>query len=154
MNLPHILKDEHDAHFVILLLTVVNSLLIILVFFLLIPSSKRLQTIFPISAQTPIVDFNIVSPKPNSTVAGTIPLVTTLTNGPKIVVAQLFVDSQKVQEVTSQETDKLTLYWDTTKFSDGKHRVEIRVQHAKEGDSQVTTNLIVQNIATRSISSK
>ena len=157
MKLPHFVTDDHTAHFVILLLTVANSLLIILIFVLFVPATQknlRLPKITPVSAQTPLVGFNLVSPQPNATIFGTVPLVTTLTNGPKITSAQLFVDNQKVQAVTSQKTQKLTLFWDTTKQADGNHTITIKVGQDNDRSSTYTTTLTVQNNVSRSVNKK
>lgn len=153
MSLLPIFKNDHDAHLVILLLTTVNTLLIVIIFFLLLPQTKSLlPKVIPISAQTPTVDFNLVSPLANSTVSGTVALVTTLTNGPKITSAQLLVDDQKVQAVTSQRTEKLTLFWNTTKHPDGTHNLEIKVGQDNRRTSILTTTLNIKNNVSRSVS--
>ena len=154
MKLPHFVTDDHTAHFVILLLTVTNSLLIILIFIILVPQAQKalhLPKIVPVSAQTPIVRFNLVSPQANSTVSGNVPLVTTLSNGPKIVSAQLYVDGQRIQAVTSQKTQKLTLFWDTTKHNDGTHNLEIRVTDDQNMLSSVSTSINIQNNVSRNV---
>ena len=157
MKLPRLVSDEHTAHFVILLLTITNTFLIVALFFFLAPDVQktlRLPKIIPLSAQTPIVDFNLISPQPNSTVAGTVPMITTLTNGPKITAAQLYVDGQRVQAVTSQKTNQLTLFWNTTKHTDGLHNVEIKVTDDQNTLSSLSTTLIVQNNAQRNVNKK
>ncbi len=150
MKLPHLFTNEKEAHFVLALLCVANSLLIIILFFFIFPSSKTLlPKIVPVSAQTPIVDFNLISPRANSTVSGSVPLVTTLTNGPKIVSADLKVDGQKVQALTSQKTEKLTIFWDSTKHQDGAHTLDIKVGQDNLGSSYISTKLNVQNNVSR-----
>ena len=146
MKLPYLFTDEHSAHFVILLLTAINSLLIVLLFLILAPQATKLfPKIIPVSNKTPIVSFNLVSPIANSTVSATVPLVTTLTNGPKITSAQLVIDKQTIQSVTSEKTGRLTLFWDTTKHSDGPHNVEITVGQDNNRTSMLATTLNIQN---------
>ncbi len=155
MKLPHLLKDEHSAHFILFLLAAVNLLLIVLLFFILYPQTKALlPKIIPISSQIPTVNFNLVYPQPNSTVSGTVPLITTLANGPKITSAQLTVDGQKVQAITSQKTEKLTIFWDTTQVADGSHAIIIKVGQDNNRTSTLTTALNVQNNVERSVSQR
>ena len=154
MKLPHYINDEHSEHLLILALCAVNLFLLVILFFSLFPTSRLLPKITPISTQTPIVDFNIISPRPNSTVSGKVPLVTTLTNGPKILKAELTVDGQKIQTQTTQKTSRLTIFWDSTKVSDGAHSIEIKVVQDNRKSSMVTTSLIVQNNVSRNISQK
>lgn len=150
MKLPHLFTSEKEAHFVLVLLCCVNTLLIIVLFFFVFPSSKNLlPKIIPVSADTPIVDFNLISPRANSTASGSVPLVTTLTNGPKITSAELKVDGQKVQALTSQQTDKLTIFWDSTKHKDGVYTLDIKVGLDNKSSSYLSTKLNVQNNVSR-----
>lgn len=155
MKLPHLFKNEHEAHFVIFLLTTLNSLLIFVVFFLLVPQlSAPLPKILPVSAQTPTVTFNLITPQSKSTVSGTVPLVTSLTNGPKIISTALLVDKIKVQTLTSRETDRLTIFWDSTKHTDGIHKIEIQVGQNNDRSSTLTTELTIANNVTRNVSQR
>lgn len=152
MTLANLAKDENNAHLLLLILSVVNLLLVLVIFLLVVPQSRQfLPKIIPISAQTPIIRFSLVSPAGNSTVSGNVPLVTTLTNGPRIISAQLLVDGQKAQAVTSQKTDKLTLYWDTAKHADSSHQITIEVRQDNGGNSTLTTTLNVQNNVSRNV---
>lgn len=155
MKLPHLITDEKSAHLLLLLLSTVNLLLIVIFFFLLVPGARKLlPQIVPISAKTPVVTFSLISPQPQSTVSGTVPLVTTLSNGPKIVRGEFYVDGQKVQAVTSQKTEKLTLFWDTTKHGDGNHNLQIKVVDDKQMSSSLSTSLNVQNNVKRTIGAR
>lgn len=99
----------------------------------------------PVSDNEPAVIFSLVSPPSNATVAGNVPLVTTLTNGPQITGALLYVDGQLDQNLSSSENQKLTLYWDSTKVANGPHLLQITVTQNNKGSSTVLTNLNVQN---------
>jgi len=153
-KLPHLLTDEHSSHFILLLLGTINLLLIVILFFLFIPTRQFLPKIVRVSNQTPIVRFTLVSPQSQSSVHGTTPLVTTLANGPKIIRAQLTVDNQIIQAVTSQKTNRLTLFWDTTKHSDGKHSVVITVTDDQNKISSLSTSLNIQNDVSRTVSAR
>jgi hypothetical protein len=155
MKLPHLLTDEHSSHLILLLLATANLLLIVILFFFVLPATRQiLPKIIPVSNQTPLVRFSLVSPAAESTVSGTAPLVTTMANGPKIVQAQLVIDGQKVQAVTSQKTNRLTLFWDTTKHVDGKHSVVISVADDQNKISNLSTSLNVRNDVSRTIGSR
>lgn len=152
MNLSKLIADEKNAHLLLLLLATINLLLIVILFFLLIPSAKQiLPKISPISDKTPIVRLNLISPQGGSTVSDTVPLVTTLSNGPKIVKAELYVDGQKVQTVTSLKTEKITLFWNTTKHPDGYHDVLISVIDNQEMLSSLSTSFNVRNNVSRNV---
>lgn len=151
MDLPDFLEDEKTTHLLILLATVANSLLIVLLFFgfigVLTPIKTKeiLPTIRPVSAQTPTVRFSLISPQANTIVSGIVPLVTTLTNGPQIKSAELYVNSQVAQSVTSKETQQLTLFWDTTKSPDGPTDLIIKVTDDRNTVSYFNTALLVKN---------
>ncbi|MDP3998618.1 MAG: Ig-like domain-containing protein [bacterium] len=154
MKLPHFVTDDDTAHFLLLLLGTVNLLLIVVIFLLLPPETKKfllLPKVTPISAKTPIVRISLISPVENSTVSGTVPLVTTLSNGPKIIKAELFVDEGKIQSVSSQKTEKLSFFWDTTKNTDGRHVVKITVTDDQNMLSSLVTSFTVKNNVSREV---
>lgn len=152
MKLPKLIADEKNAHLLLLLLATVNLLLIVILFFLLIPGARLiLPEIVPVSTKTPVVRFSLISPPDGSTVSGTVPLVMTLSNGPKITSAQLFVDGQKVQTVASLKTEKITLFWDTIKYADGHHNLHISVIDNLNMLSSLSTTFNIQNNVARSM---
>ncbi len=152
MKLPHLLTDDKSAHLVLLLLGTTNLLLIVILFFLLVPSTRQiLPRLLPVTEKTPVVRFSLVSPKPNSTISGTTALITTLSNGPKIVKAELKIDSQKVQTVFTQKTEKLTLFWDTTKQADGSHQAQITIIDDKNLLSNLSATYTVKNNVSRNV---
>lgn len=147
MKLPHLLKNDDTAHTILLLLGTTNLLLIVIIFFLLVPQVRiiHLPKLITLSGRIPLTRLNLISPTYASDLQGIVPLVTTLSNGPKITKADLMVDGQKIQVVTPAKTEKLTLYWDTTKHANGRHELIIHVVDDKDLISTLSTSFVVQN---------
>ena len=155
MKLPPLFADEKSTHLILLLLTTVNLLLVVTIFLLLTPGPRSsLPKVISVTSATPITRFSIISPRPDSTVSGTVPILTTLATGPEITKAELSVDSQKVQSLKSRQTKMLTIYWDTRVHSDGKHTIQVAVTDNQNRLSYVSTPLVVQNNVSRSVSGR
>lgn len=154
MKLPALI-DDHNHHLIILLATTCTLLIMILMIFPMFSRKSGLPTeITPISNDTPSVQFNIVSPVANSQVSGTVPIVTTITNGPEINGAWLFVDGKIAQSVISQNTQKLIIYWDTTQYDDGPHVIHVNISQNIKYNSSISSSFIVNNGSSRNVTSR
>lgn len=143
--MSRLLKDDRKSHFLIVLLAGTNLLLLTILFLAVTPKKSFFAEIVPISANTPVVRFSLISPQENSTISGTVPLVTTLSNGPRITQAKLTIGGKEIQTVFSQETEKLTVFWDTRKVTNGNFQVSIRAYDDQGGISQLYTGFKVEN---------
>ena len=150
MKLPQIIADEQNQHLLLLLLSTINLLLLVTFFFLLVPTKTSILPKFlPTSERDPVVRLDLISPAGGSTVSGTVPLVVTLSNGPKIQKTTLQVNGQNVQSLTSQKTEKLTVFWDTTKHADGKNNITINILTDQNSPAVLTTTFTVNNNVSR-----
>lgn len=149
MKLPdafaRLLNSDKKSHELILLLAVANLLLLIILFVFVGQKQHFFPQIIPVGADTPTVRFSLISPAEGSSVSGTVPLVTTLSNGPQITQAKLTINGRDIQTVFSQETEKLTVFWDTTKVANGKFQIIVTAYDTKSGISQLYSSFTVEN---------
>lgn len=137
-------KSKGD-NFILLSLLCSNLILLLIFILFLLPKKYGFPKINPISADTPVVRFSLISPQEGSTVAGRVPLITTISNGPKIVKSTLEVDGKQTQSVFAQETEKLVVFWDTIQSSNGAHTITITAVDDQKSVSQLYSRFTVEN---------
>ncbi|HEY5601335.1 MAG TPA: Ig-like domain-containing protein [Patescibacteria group bacterium] len=152
MHLPDVFSEDKGVHLTLLFLAFVNLLLLIVFFVLVVGPFGNFPSLIPLSDKVPVVRLSLVSPPSNTAVSSTTPLILTLSNSPTIQKAELQIDGKVVQTVFTQQTGKLTLYWDTTRHQDGVHNLLITTTDQKGGRSTVIAKYEVKNNITRSVS--
>ena len=144
MKLPPITSKDQPGQ--ILFLSLVSATILLITLFFMAPGLRRLVLkISAVPKNTATVRLDLISPHPNIAVSQTVPLVFSLTNGPKITSATIKVDNKTVQAVKTEGAETLTLNWDTTKHANGKHTVLITVTDNQNLISELSTSFEVKN---------